>query len=203
MVRYAHSPYDKYDGRITHQKVRIRTLQITYLHCIRKKEADEIFSLTHIDIDKIYKAIESITEETVEKAVDFFEKDWPRRVVNAAPNKPTGYCAYVVEFFNSKKERVFLKVGMTKDWEKRGSDLLGSYPDFDIQKIVSRFFINADNEDDALTMENTLRKYYKELDGSNFLPKDRFIKAKFNERWLKNNPMIRGQYEFLGYSFED
>ena len=49
-------------------------------------------------------------------------------------------------------------------------------------KVIVKKVYTFDNEDDALTMENYIRKYYKEISGiENYLRNDRFLNQTFEK----------------------
>lgn len=107
-----------------------------------------------------------------------------------------GTCAYIIEYFNSQKEFIFLKVGETNNIERRVKEHLKAYSaDFDATyAVVKQLFYTAE-DDDALTMENTLRKHYKKKENGGFLPRDRFLFLRYNKEDIEQDKLISAQYK--------
>lgn len=110
-------------------------------------------------------------------------------------NKP---CAYVITMLDRLNHKLWVKIGKANDAEKRFIQELRdqkTYPGLD--KIIVNALFPCENEDDALTMENALRKFYKRLnDGLDYVRNDRFTQAVFSPDQMKDRS-IQGQYDFL------
>lgn len=86
-------------------------------------------------------------------------------------------CAYVVALKNVYDEIVWIKVGETeKDIIERCKGHLSTktYKENGVVSVEIKQVYYTNNEDDALTIENELRKAYKEKYPSTFIAKDRF-----------------------------
>lgn len=107
-------------------------------------------------------------------------------------------CAYVISMLDEWGVQRWLKVGKAENAEKRFRNELKdkkTYPG--IKSIVVNALFPCENEDDALTMENTLRKYYKKLNGGlDYVRNDRFTQAVFSPEQMEDDN-IQGQYDFL------
>lgn len=115
----------------------------------------------------------------------------------APTTKPS---AYLIEYFNEKNEFIWLKVGMTKrPLRERVSEHLSNsgYKKAGCYKAVVKNYFECDNEDDAKTMENALRRYYRNQNNSaDYLPLDRFTKQRYSEE-VMNDKKINLMYELL------
>jgi predicted GIY-YIG superfamily endonuclease len=106
-----------------------------------------------------------------------------------------GNCAYIIEYFNSKKEFIFLKVGMTNNITRRIKEHLKAYTEeFDSMYAVVKRLYYTKEDDDALTMENTLRKHYKHQENNGFLPRDRFLYCRYDKEDIESDNLITTQY---------
>lgn len=110
-------------------------------------------------------------------------------------NKP---CAYIITMLGKSNEYLNLKIGKANNAEKRFAQELKNqrtYPGLD--KIIVNALFPCENDDDALTMENALRKFYKNLhNGVDYVRNDRFTQAVFSPEHLKDRK-IQSQYDFL------
>ena len=109
----------------------------------------------------------------------------------------------MVECYDKALNLVWLKVGKTKNWPQRIKGLYREYRNDEVNFIKPRFFFPVDEEDDALTMENTLRKFYKNKDASIFIRNDRFRGITFDKDELLASPLINQQYKLLGYAMQN
>ena len=76
------------------------------------------------------------------------------------------------------------------------------YKDTDISQIEVMHVFECETEDDALTMENVLRKFYKAKANSIFVPNDRFENIEFNKEEIENNSIIQSQYNLCKETFQ-
>lgn len=93
-----------------------------------------------------------------------------------------GNCAYVIDLLDKFGDLVYTKIGKTDNIERRTIDHLKN-PKYQHDGVFSariRELYYAENEDDALTIENELRKGYK-TQCKNFIRRDRFIMSGDNE----------------------
>ena len=117
------------------------------------------------------------------------------------PKAPEGFCAYVAECYDSALNLIWLKIGKTKSWKRRKTELPNEHKE--VCTIIPRLFFPVDEEDDALTMENTLRKFYKNKEGSEYIKTDRFGGITFSKDDLLASPLINQQYQLLGYVMQN
>lgn len=145
-------------------------------------QAKEYFSTT---TKKIKKFIKQTTAD--------FEIQW-----NCPYEK--GCCAYVIEYYNKNNDFVFLKVGKTKDIYKRIKQQFVAYQKAGwetVSAIVHKLFF-AEDEDDALTIENCLRKHYKKQpQAGGFIPNDRFELCQFDENELSQDVDIMNKIQLF------
>ena len=86
-----------------------------------------------------------------------------------------GYCAYIVECFNNKDKK-FLKIGMTKDFNRRMRQHLKN-PKYHIDGICVRYILPCYSEEDAKNKEDIFRDFYQKF--FTLTPKDRFYEGFF------------------------
>ena len=105
----------------------------------------------------------------------------------------TGDCAYIIEYFNSQKEFIFLKVGMTNNITRRVKEHLRDYTKkgFDATYAVIKKLYYAEDEEDALTLENCLRKHYKAIENCGFIKRDRFSFVRYSNEELNSDNRLQ------------
>ena len=177
-----------------------RNCQIIYLYHILKwtpKKIGQLVGLANTTIsgyvrkfkDLLSKAIELFEGKVVEikQEIKTKAKNLSNRYVTFECEHKVGDCAYIIEYYDSNKEFVFLKVGMTNNIERRISEHLRDYyrKGFDTTyAVVKRLFFGED-EEDALTLENCLRKHYKRIENSGFIKRDRFSNVRYDREELQ------------------
>lgn len=184
-------------------------LQVIFLAQVEKVSIETIAKITNYAIAtvktycyKFAKAIDKAKRYFCKMDIVIKEKRRKREIVSShnEPKIPDSFCAYVVECYDKAFNLVWLKVGKTKNWPQRIKGLYREYRDDDINFIKPRFFFPVSEEDDALTMENTLRKFYKNNPASTFIKNDRFRGISFDKDELLASSLIKQQYQLLGYS---
>lgn len=94
-------------------------------------------------------------------------------------------CAYLIELYKGEK-RKWLKVGYSGGMETRMIDHLRNKK-FDIDRIEVIKVWEFSNKDSALSMENTLRRYFKNKgNGLDYTPQDRFglVEVDSEDLWV-------------------
>lgn len=193
-----HNPYVNYSGE-EYNGHSVRLLQVLYLYKVRNICSAGVAMHTGYAKSTV-RSYACKYSNLLDDAITFFEEEI-EVAFSTAPFEPNGYCAYIIECLDEHDRIVFLKVGKTKDYGKREPALLDSYKKHGVRKIDAKFFFNVLDDDDALTMENTLRKHYKQM-GCEFIRNDRFKDAEFDFEEIMNDPIIKAQYELLGYSID-
>ena len=116
--------------------------------------------------------------------------------------KITKPCAYVIKIYDDCGFYKWLKVGKAKNLEQRMKGIARhGYKDTNISQIEVMHVFECETEDDALTMENVLRKFYKAKANSIFIPNDRFENIEFNKEEIENNSIIQSQYSLCKETF--
>ena len=111
-------------------------------------------------------------------------------------------CAYIVKVYDDIGEYRWLKVGKAKNLEQRMKGIAShGYKDTKVSKIIVQHVFECETEDDALTMENILRKFYKAKENSIFVPNDRFENIEFDKNEIENNSIINTQYKLCKQTF--
>lgn len=159
-----------------------RVLAILFLHFKKEFSAEEIKShgcnLTVKGIKGFFKRFYHLLSEAIEAFIDdvietiiLHHDNFLKR------NSPysEGYCAYIVECFHGNNKR-FLKVGMTKDFNRRMREHLKNSK-YCIDGICVRYVLPCYSELDAITKETRFREFYKKF--FTLTPKDRFYDGFF------------------------
>ena len=148
-------------------------------------------------VDKARRIFE-IGVEKVQEACQFIERKFHKEIEFECADtvKP---CAYVVEHYDEYGNFLWLKTGKAKNafvrFKQHFTDK--AYKDESLGKIIVKALFPCENEDDALTMENALRKCYKNRNkGADFLPQDRFTRQHFAPEHMAD-PKIQAQYALL------
>lgn len=208
MGNYVNDPYAKYND------VETRRMQVVFLRRVLKESYDVIVAVTGY-AKSTAQSYQNKFSDLVEKAKAFFGnvvkevKQVVKEVKAKAKRTKKEYdhgFAYVIDFFYDNGKKAFLKIGKTclESVEKRANQYVTHYnkkhDDAPISAYKVRYFFKTNNEDDALTMENALRKHYKEQENSGYLPQDRFLNGWFDLDELLNDEKVTAQYSLLGYS---
>lgn len=148
-------------------------------------------------VDKARRIFE-IGVEKVQEAYQFINRKFHKEIEYECADtiKP---CAYVVEHYDEYGNFLWLKTGKAKNalvrFKQHFTDK--AYKDESLGKIIVKALFPCENEDDALTMENALRKFYKNRNGgADFLPQDRFTRQHFAPEHMAD-PKIQAQYALL------
>lgn len=188
----------------------IRNLQIVYLR--------EVLGYTPTQIAKYVKDIAVATiksymykfRDLLDKAKEFFG-DKAKKLIDKVKEKcnvtntvtyecdhKKAPCAYIIEYFDSQHNFCFLKVGMTNNIQRRITEHLRDYckprkekPDgWDTTYAVVKNLYYAEDEEDALTLENLLRKHYKKIKNNGFIKRDRFEFVRYDKNELEQDEDI-------------
>lgn len=193
----------------------VRHAQVIYLAKVLNKPADAIAHITgychgtvkayirkfeHL-LDWAKKIFTKVKEEVVniKNEVSYGLLELQERITWEV-EPPTKPCAYLIEYFNKKGEFVWLKVGMTKrPLRVRVSEHLNDrgYKKAGCYRAVVKNYFECECGDDASTMENALRKYYRSQNNSaDYLPLDRFTCQRYNET-VMHDEKINLMYKLL------
>jgi len=130
----------------------------------------------------------------LEKAIERFEKIIVKYLV-----RPT---TYIIEFYadEERTKPLFLKIGKTVNLNQRLKSLKNGYKkSYNIEMVypVVKKVYQFEEEDDALTFENELRKFYKAKKNATYIKNDRFLNISFDEKELKENVRLNKALDFL------
>lgn len=187
-----------------------RNAQIVYLNDIGWEE-EEIAGLVGLTVATIRRYIIKFAD-LLEKA-----KQWFGKVITTISTRARekfknpyiiyecehhkGDCAYIIEYFDDNKNFLFLKVGMTNNIGRRISEHMREYrKDEKYQNITYAKVKNlyyAEDEEDALTLENLLRKHYKKIENNGFIRRDRFSNVRYNIENLKNDIDLQNKIQLF------
>lgn len=164
--------------------------QIVYLREVKKYGYELIAHITHYAVSTVKTYCRKF-RDLLEKAKQIFGmvknkvRERFHKVYNDRVHFEVLYksqpCAYVIELKNSSNKTVFLKVGKANDALERFTGILKTAKyakEYDITHIVVKELYYCQNEDDALTIENELRKSYKQEYPDAYVRNDRFKQAK-------------------------
>lgn len=192
----------------------LKHLQVAYLYHVAGEARRWIADITGYAVTTL-SSMRTKALNWVEKAKEVFEKGieiveqkivMPRTKRNIEYYEDENYqcrktnkpCAYVITMLDNLNKRLWVKIGKANDAEKRFVQELKNqktYPG--LHKIVVNALFPCENEDDALTMENTLRKYYKKLNGGlDYVRNDRFTQAIFVPEQMQDKGIV-AMYELL------
>ena len=177
-------------------------LQILYLRHELKLSLQRISEITHYAISTVSRVLKTY-KERINEALELFFYDVKKRFIPTSADMVEWECemvadgipcAYVTEIYNNDK-RVCLKVGFSEHMEDRMYAHATNKKYGGNRVVVRKVYQFADVEQ-ALTMENALRKYYKEKNNcADFIEKDRFTEQiptieDYNKFELKANFII-------------
>lgn len=194
----------------------LKHLQVAYLYHVAGEARRWIADITGYAVTTL-SSMRTKALSWVEKAKEVFEKGIEiveQKIVMPRTNRDIEYyedenyqcrktnkpCAYVITMLDEAKNKLWLKIGKAENADKRFRNELKdqkTYPG--LKHIIVNALFPCENEDDALTMENTLRKYYKKLNNSlDYVRNDRFTQAVFTPEQIQDESII-AMYDFLGY----
>lgn len=189
----------------------LRHSQVAYLYHVKgypRKAISEITGYAVSTLSGMWKKVLHLVDkarrifeigvEKVQEACQFIERKFHKEIEYECADtvKP---CAYVVEHYDEYGNFLWLKTGKAKNafvrFKQHFTDK--AYKDENLGKIIVKALFPCENEDDALTMENALRKFYKNRNGgADFLPQDRFTRQHFASEHMAD-PKIQAQYALL------
>jgi hypothetical protein len=184
--------FEKYDD------VDLRNAQIVYMKNVLGMKATEIQK--YVDLaastinsyarkfaDMIELAIKWFGDKVKEVITKVKEKVLLNDLITFECDHRQGECAYIIEYFDSQKKFLFLKVGKTDHIERRVKQHLREYAKHDATYAVIKELHFAEDNEDALTIENLLRKHYKAIPNCGFIKNDRFEYVRYNKENLDND----------------
>ena len=189
----------------------LRHSQVAYLYHVKGYSRKTIADITGYAVSTLsgmWKKVLHLVEkarrifeigvEKVQEACQYIERKFHKEIEYECEDtiKP---CAYVVEHYDEYGNFLWLKTGKAKNafvrFKQHFTDK--AYKDENLGKIIVKALFPCDNEDDALTMENALRKFYKnQNNGADFMPQDRFTRQHFKVEHMAD-PKIQAQYTLL------
>ena len=201
---------EKYNVFEKQENLEIRNAQIVYLAEECGMTANQIQKYVDLAISTIHNYIRKFSY-LLEKAKQWFgtkakqvvdkikEKCNVTDIVTYNCEHHKGDCAYIIEYFDSQHNFVFLKVGMTNNIDRRIPEHLRYYTNkgYDTTYAVVKELHFAEDEEDALTLENCLRKHYKKNKNNGFLPRDRFEMVRYNEQKLQADVTLQKQLQMF------
>jgi hypothetical protein len=184
----------------------VKHAQVIYLDKVMNKPIDEIAEIT------------DYAESTIKRYIKKFAHllSWAKEIFTKTKQKLMGIsyeflgriewevektykpCAYIIEYFDEKDNFLWLKVGKTSQplQNRVYQHLNKDYKGIAYKAVIKNYF-ECNNDDDALTMENMLRKYYKQQNNEkDFLPLDRFTEQRYNLQVMQDKK-VNLQYELL------
>lgn len=205
--------YNPFDNSISDMKV--KHAQVIYLRKVLKIASAKIAEITGYAIStirnyitkfsslldwakEIFNELKEIVEEKIEKVVEKKDLHCADIVADCEINCPLP-CAYIVEMFDAEGAQLWLKIGKAKDILARTRQHFKSKTAgySAVATIIIRRCFYCNNEDDALTMENALRKHYKEKEDCGFIRNDRFSGCFYDKNDIDNDSRITMQYNLL------
>ena len=192
------------------ENLEVRNAQIVYLAEECGMGASEISKYVDLAVSTIRTYIKKFAN-LLEKAKEWFG-DKAKQLVSKVKEKCNvtdivtyncehhkGDCAYIIEYFDSQHNFVFLKVGMTNNIDRRVGEHLRYYTNrgWDTTYAVVKELHFAEDEEDALTIENCLRKHYKKIDNCGFIKRDRFEFVRYNKEDLQQDNILQEQLKMF------
>lgn len=182
----------KYNIFEKQENIEIRNAQIVYLKEVLQWSYEKIADFVGLAKStiatycrKFSNLLEKAKEwfgEQKEKIKEIFTKEENNIIFECEHHK--GECAYIIEYFDKNKNFTFLKIGKTNDINRRIKEHIREYRKINIKYAEVKKIFYAEDEEDALTIENCLRKHYKKIDNCGFIKNDRFSNVFFNEKEL-------------------
>jgi len=156
--------------------INVRRLQILYLKEQLKMAYSEIAEIVGYAVSTVKTYCNKYREQIAE-ALDLFfyrRKRTPANVEWECEKGENGlYSAYVCEIYNNDT-RLYLKIGYSAQVVDR-MKAHATNKKYNSNRVIVKRVYYFDSEEQALSMENLLRKYYKEKNHEiDFIKKDRF-----------------------------
>ena len=152
--------------------------QVIYLYEVMNKTYEQIATITHYAVSTVKTYVRKFANLLGLAKLSFIDGEpHTTGLLWNVFNVPGTPCAYVVQFKDKYNNIVMTKIGsagkgadqrIPSMWRKYRKD----YPQIDTCIVQQLYFTKCD--DDALTVENELRKSYKARYPKSFEPRDRF-----------------------------
>lgn len=168
------------------ENLEIRNEAIVYASKKLNYRNSKIAKLTQLATSTIRAYVKKFIN-LLQKAIERFEKIIVKYIV-----RPT---TYIIMFYEDaeKTKPLFLKIGKTTNLNNRHKALVNYYKkSYDLNNVycdVKKIY-QFEEEDDALTFENELRKFYKAKENSIYIKNDRFENVEFDETELKEDKRL-------------
>lgn len=178
---------------LTNTNLEIRNEAIVYASNRLNYKNSKIAKITSLAVSTIRTYVKKFFY-LLEKAIERFEKIIVKYLV-----RPT---TYIIEFYadEERTKPLFLKIGKTVNLNQRLKSLKNGYKkSYNIEMVypVVKKVYQFEEEDDALTFENELRKFYKSKKNATYIKNDRFLNISFDEKELKENARLNKALDFL------
>lgn len=178
---------------LTNTNLEIRNEAIVYASNRLNYKNSKIAQITSLAVSTIRTYVKKFFY-LLEKAIERFEKIIVKYLV-----RPT---TYIIEFYadEERTKPLFLKIGKTVNLNQRLKSLKNGYKkSYNIEMVypVVKKVYQFEEEDDALTFENELRKFYKAKKNVTYIKNDRFLNVSFDEKELKENARLNKALDFL------
>lgn len=186
------------------ENLEVRNAQIVYMAEELEMTPSEIKKYVNLAVSTIKTYIYKFAD-LIDKAREWFG-DKTKQVINKLKEKcgfedtitydnctpKAGDCSYIIEYFDSERNFLFLKVGMTNNISRRVKEHLKYYVNhgYDTAYAVVKEIHYAEDEEDALTLENLYRKHYKAIPDCGFIKRDRFATIRYDKEELEQDTAL-------------
>ena len=177
----------KYNVYEKQTDMEVRNAQIVYMYHELNMYPKEISKYVDLALSTIRIYAKKFIG-LLDKARQLFTNTY--KYIGEIKNQP---CAYILEFFDNNNQKMFLKVGKTKQIEIRIAQLLKKYQ---ASRVEIKQIFYAKSENFAEIVESMLREHYQNIKDCGFIRLDRFTNVSYNANDLKEDCYLQRILEF-------
>lgn len=171
----------KYDLFEKQDNMEVRNAQIVFMGKVLNWHPNKIKDYVDLALGTIRIYIKKF-EYLLEQAKEWFDLTAYTGEIRQAP------CAYILEFFNEKDQKMFLKVGKTKHITTRLKQLITEYK---AKRVEIKQIYYTKSENYAEIVESALREHYQNIVGSGYIKLDRFKNVCYSFLDLKTDENLQ------------
>lgn len=121
-----------------------------------------------------------------------------KEIITYECKKVSNPCSYIIEYFDSQRNFLFLKVGMTeRPLNERIREHLREYVNLDATYAVVKEMHPAIDKENAEIMESLYRQHYKRMENNGFIKQDRFSMVRYDKQNLEQDKTLMAKVQMF------
>jgi len=189
--------------------INVRNAQIVYMAKELEMTPSQIKKYVDLALSTIRNYIYKF-EDMLDQAREWFgdkakqlmnnlrKKCEDKNIITYECEKTKNPCSYIIEYFDSQRNFLFLKVGMTeRPLNERIREHLRDYVNLDATYAVVKEIHPATDKENAEIMESLYRQHYKKLENNGFIKQDRFSMVRYDKQELEQDTILMSKVKLF------